>query len=349
MSSLIIGGTGNISKYVVKRLLREGRSVCLLNRGNDNASLLLELKSEGIASSRLEFISESIKNEQAIKNLIQNREFSSVMQFIAYETSDIERDIRLFSGKTKQYIFISSASCYQKPCLTPFITESTPLSNIYWEYSRKKIACEERLMREYRERAFPVTIVRPSHTYGEKKLPLAIHGHKGSWQTIKRIIDNKPVIIPGDGLSSWVLTHSEDFAKGFCSLVENEKTMGESYHITSDEAVSWLYVYVHIARLLSRELKPCFVPSSLLAKSERFDFKGALLGDKSNSVIFDNSKIKSIAKDFVCNISMESGIEKSLKHLLCHKELQIEDREFNEFSDKMSILMAELGEKINLD
>mgnify|MGYP000983410314 CR=1 FL=1 len=343
MQTLVIGGTGNISSYVVKRLLKGGKKLCLLNRGNGNASLLSELKNEGLCTENIEFINESINNEENIKRLIKNREFSCVMQFIAYETSDIERDIRLFSGKTRQYIFISSASCYQKPCLTPFISEETPLSNIYWEYSRKKIACEERLIRENN---FPITIVRPSHTYGEKKLPLAIHGNKGSWQTIKRIIENKPVIIPGDGLSSWVLTHSEDFAKGFCPLVDNKRAIGENYHITSDEAVSWLYVYAHIASLLSRELKPCFVPSSLLSKSRDYDFKGALLGDKSNSVIFDNSKIKAIAKDFNCDIKMKDGIEKSLKYLLSHKELQTEDMAFDEFSDKICALMNELEYKI---
>jgi len=197
MKILLIGGTGTISTAITTKLHERGYDLTLLNRG----------KRKGSIPKGVEVVTADINNEAEVANLLKDRTFDVVADFIAFELSHVERDYRLFAAKTKQYIFISSASAYQKPSVDPIITESTPLSNPYWQYSRNKAVCEEWLMERFREDGFPVTIVRPSHTYHKESVPVAVHGHHGSWQVLKRMIQGKPVIIPGDGSSLWTLTH----------------------------------------------------------------------------------------------------------------------------------------------
>ncbi|WP_117407204.1 NAD-dependent epimerase/dehydratase family protein, partial [Ruminiclostridium josui] len=201
MKALFIGGTGIISSAITSSLVEQGWELYLINRGNRSESIPAGAK----------LLKADINDEELVKSLIKDMNFDVVADFIAFVPSQVERDIRLFSGRTKQYIFISSASAYQKPLSDYRITESTPLANPYWEYSRNKIACEELLMSEYRNNGFPVTIVRPSHTYDNRSIPLGVHGNNGSWQVIKRMLENKPVIIHGDGSSLWTLTYNTDF------------------------------------------------------------------------------------------------------------------------------------------
>ena len=247
----------------------------------------------------------------------------------------VERDYRLFKGKTKQYIYISSASAYHKPVRDYRINEGTTLANPYWEYSRNKIACEEFLFKMYRENGFPVTIVRPSHTYCERSVPLGVHGNKGSWQVLKRMLDGKPVILHGDGTSLWTLTFNEDFAKGFIGLIGNPHAIGEAFQITSDESVTWNQIYQTIADALGVELKPYYVASDLLAAISDYDFTGGLIGDKANSVVFDNTKLKKAVPGFVATVRTEEGIRKTVEYILRHPQEQVEDPEFDAWCDKV--------------
>lgn len=226
-----------------------------------------------------------IRNEEHVASLIEHLEFDVVADFIAFEPAQLERDYRLFQGKTKQFMFISSASAYQTPLSDYRITEGTPLSNPYWEYSRNKIACEDYLLKQYRDHGFPITIVRPSHTYDERSIPLGVHGSKGSWQVAKRMLENKPVIIHGDGTSLWTMTHNSDFAKGFIGLMGNAHAIGESVHITSDESLTWNQIYEAIADALGVKLQAVHVSSEFLDACSTENYRGGLLGDKANSVV----------------------------------------------------------------
>lgn len=331
MKAIFIGGTGTISMAISKLLLEKGWELYLINRGNRNGDEKLK---------GAHFINADINDEAAVAKAIEGMTFDVAAEFIGFVPSQLERDYRLFKGKVKQFIFISSASAYQKPASSVFISEKTPLANPYWEYSRNKIACEDYLMKLYREEGFPVTIVRPSHTYDERSVPLGVHGNKGSWQVVKRIKEGKPVIIHGDGLSLWTLTHNSDFAKGFVGLMGNIHAIGEAVQIMSDETVTWNQIYGCIASALGVELKPVFISSAYLAANSNYDFTGSLIGDKANSVIFDCSKLKSLVPDFVATKRMDQGIRETVEYVLNHKECQIDDPEFDSWCDK---LIAKLG------
>lgn len=325
MKALFIGGTGTISSAITRQLLDQGCDLYLLNRGTHNDTLPAGVK----------IIKADINDEDNVSSLIENMEFDVVADFIAFEPSQLERDVRLFKGKTKQFIFISSASAYQTPLSDYRITEGTPLSNPFWEYSRNKIACEDYLMKEYREHGFPVTIIRPSHTYDERSIPLGVHGENGSWQVAKRMLESKPVIIHGDGTSLWTMTHNRDFAKGFIGLMGNIHAIGESVHITSDESVTWNQIYEIIADALGVKLNAVHVSSEFLAAASKHDFRGGLLGDKANSVVFDNSKLKRLVPEFVATTRLDQGIKQTVQHILAHPELQKEDNEFDVWCDKL--------------
>ena len=325
MKILLIGGTGTISLAVTKLLAQQGHEVILLNRGCRNNKLPENVRT----------IQCDISDEADAAAKLADMSFDCVGEFIGFVPSQAERDFRLFSGKTKQYIYISSASAYQKPLADCVITESTPLSNPHWQYSRDKIACEEYLMKQYRENGFPVTIVRPSHTYDERSVPLGVHGDKGSWQVVKRIMEGKPVIIHGDGTSLWTITHNSDFAKAYAGLVGNIHAVGQAFHITSDESVTWNQIYSIIADELGVELKACYVPSELLNKIGPYDFEGTLLGDKAHTVIFDNSKIKRAVPDFTASVRADQGIRSTVRYILAHKECQTDDEEFDRWCDKV--------------
>lgn len=333
MKALFIGGTGTISTDVVALAQQRGWEITLLNRGSKKVP-------EGTRS-----IIADINDEETVAKAIANENYDVVAQFIAYTAEDVQRDIRLFRNKTKQYIFISSASAYQKPLADYRITESTPLSNPYWQYSRNKIEAEEVLMSAYRSDGFPVTIVRPSHTYNGTKPPVCVHGSKGNWQILKRILDGKPVIIPGDGTSLWTLTHSKDFAKGYVGLMANPHAIGNAFHITTDESMTWNQIYQTIADTLGKTLNALHVPSDFLARhGENYDFKGELLGDKASTVVFDNSKIKRLVPDFVCNISMADGLRQAVQFMLAHPETQTPDLEFDSWCDRIADSMRAADE-----
>ncbi|MBJ6360291.1 SDR family oxidoreductase [Paenibacillus sp. GCM10012307] len=325
MKALFIGGTGTISSAITRQLLEQGYELYLINRGRRNADL----------PAGAHIIQADIHDEAQVASLIEDMRFDVVADFIAFEPAHLERDYRLFKGKTKQFIFISSASAYQTPLSDYRVTESTPLSNPYWEYSRNKIACEDYLLRLYREEGFPITIVRPSHTYDERTIPLGVHGSNGTWQVAKRMMENKPVIIHGDGTSLWTMTHNRDFAKAFIGLMGNIHAIGESVQITSDESVTWNQIYEVIADALGVKLNAVHVSSEFLAACSKEDYRGSLLGDKSNTVVFDNAKIKRLVPDFVATTRMDQGIRETIAYILAHPELQTVDEEFDIWCDKV--------------
>ncbi|MDR0938500.1 MAG: SDR family oxidoreductase [Mediterranea sp.] len=329
MKALFIGGTGTISTAVGALALRRGWDITLLNRGSKPLP-------EGMSGLRAD-----IRDEAEVEKIIANERYDVVADFIAFTLEDVERDIRLFRGRTKQYIFISSASAYQKPAADSRITESTPLANPHWQYSRDKIACEEALMAAYRQSGFPITIVRPSHTYDGTRPPVCLHGKGGSWQVMKRILEGKPVIIPGDGSSLWTLTHSTDFAKGFVGLMGNPRAIGHPFHITSDECLTWNQIYETIADEMGKPLHALHVASDFLARhGGEYDFRGELLGDKSVTVLFDNTKVKRLVPDFVCTVAMADGLRQATRHILAHPELQVEDTAFDRWCDRVVEAMA---------
>ncbi|NLK27933.1 MAG: SDR family oxidoreductase [Clostridiales bacterium] len=324
MKALFIGGTGTISSAITALAPQHGFDLYLLNRGNRN-----DLVPDGVT-----LIQADINNENEVREKIKDMTFDVVADFIAYDVEAAIRDVRLFQGRTKQYIFISSASAYQKPLSNPFITESTPLYNPYWEYSRNKIAIEEYLMKEYRENGFPITIVRPSHTYGDFSVPVALHGRNGSFSVINRILNGKKVIVHGDGSSLWTVTHNSDFAKAFVGLMGNIHAIGEAVQITSDESLTWNQIYHIIGSALGVKPQIVHIPSELLAKANP-DFEGGLLGDKSHTVIFDNSKLKRLVPGFTATVRFDQGVRKTLDYIFAHKELQKADPEFDMWTDQV--------------
>jgi len=320
---LFIGGTGTISGACAASAAANGFDVTVLNRGRASITM------PGVKN-----ITADINDEAAAAGLIKDMDFDVVADFIAFTPEQAERSIRLFSGRTDQYIFISSASVYQKPLSYSVITEGTPLANPYWQYARDKIAIEERLMREYRNNGFPVTIVRPSHTYGDRSIPVCLHGAKGSFQVVKRILDGKAVIVPGDGTTWWTVTHNTDFAKGFIGLMGNPHAIGEAFHITSDESLTWNMIYDIIGRILGKKTVKLHVSTDMLCK---FDpgWEGGLSGDKCVSVRFDNSKIKRTVPDFNAVTRFDQGAARTLEHILSHPECQVPDPEFESVCDRI--------------
>ena len=298
MKVLFIGGTGNISVSVSKLAIERGFDLYLLNRGQHPARI------DGAKT-----INADIKQPGQVEAALDGEFFDVVVNWIAYLEEDVERDLQLFSGKCGQYIFISSASAYQKPPTHPIITEGTPLANPHWQYSRNKIACEERLMRAYREDGFPAVIVRPSHTY-DTRIPIAV-GNWASYVVPQRMLEGKPIVVHGDGSSLWVLTHSEDFALGFVGLLGNPQAVGNAFHITSDFVLTWNQIYEQIGDALGVKPDIVHIPSDLIAQVDPGTGAG-LIGDKAWSVIFDNSKIKRFVPEYVATIPFNLGIRRTL-------------------------------------
>ena len=327
MKALFIGGTGTISSAIVRRLSKDSSwEVWLINRGN---------RADTVPENVHQIVCD-INDEDAVIKAIGDLRFDVVGEFIGFTVDQVERDFRLFKNKTKQYIYISSASAYNKPAASHIITEGTTLANPHWEYSRNKIACEEYLMARYREDKFPVTIVRPSHTYDERNIPLGVHGKNGSWQVIKRMMEGRPVIIHGDGESLWHLTFNEDFAVGYTALMGNRHAIGEAFQITGDEVLTWNQIYQTIADALGVDLNAYHVSSEFLnAVGPEYDFEGSLIGDKAVSVSFDNSKIKKLAPDLKTNVPLHKGVRIALEYILNHKECMTEDPEFDKWCDKV--------------
>ena len=338
--ALLIGGTGTISTAVVKRLMELGTwDVWVLNRGNRADAI-----PEGVHR-----IVADISDEEDVLQKLGGMTFDCVCEFIGFERSQVERDVRLFQGRTRQYIYISSASAYQKPAGDYRITEGTTLANPYWEYSRNKIACEEYLMEKYRTEGFPVTIVRPSHTYDERRMPLGVHGKNGSYQVLKRMMDGKPVIIHGDGTSLWTLTFNTDFAIGYTGLMGNRHAIGEAFQITGDETLSWNQIYQTIADALGAELKAYHVSSQFLsAAGDRYgyDFEGSLTGDKAASVVFDNRKLKRAVPDMKTTVRFDQGARIVVEYILSHPECRVEDPEFDSWCDRVIEALEEAKKEI---
>ena len=327
MKILIIGGTGTISSAITRQLAERGHDLWLLNRGT---------RKQEVPASVKQIIAD-IDDEAAVLRQIGNEQFDAVCEFIGFVTQQVERDIRLFRGRTLQYVYISSASAYNKPAASPYITEGTALANPYWQYSRNKIACEELLMHTYREEGFPVTIVRPSHTYCERAVPLSIHGPKGSWPILKRMMEGKPVLVHGDGSSLWTLTWNEDFARGFIGLLGNPKAIGETFQIMSDEQLTWDQIYHCVGNALNTQPKLYHVASDFLAAvcPEEYDLTGNLIGDKAVTVIFDCTKLKRAVPGFQATTRFDEGVRRCVAYLLAHPELQVEDPEFDAWCDRV--------------
>ena len=326
MRALFIGGTGTISMAITRQLAADPNwELYLINRGNRVADIPPQVR----------LIQADIHDEEDVRGKLKDLSFDTVCDFIAFVPEHLERDYRLFNGKTRQFMFLSSASAYQKPLSDYRITESTPLCNPYWEYSRNKIACEECMLRHYREDGFPVTIIRPSHTYDERSMPLGVHGDKGSWQVVRRMLEGKPVIIHGDGTSLWTMTHNTDFARGFIGLMGNAHAVGEAFQITSDESLTWNQIYACIADALGVTCRPYYVPSDFLDAVGKYDFRGSLIGDKANSVAFDNAKLKRAVPGYTATVRFDQGVRMAAAYILSHPECQVEDPEFDAWCDRV--------------
>lgn len=321
MKVLYIGGTGNISTASSKRAIEQGIDLYLLNRGNRD----VEIKGA-------KTITGDIYNLDEMRTVLKDHSWDVVVNWIAFTPEHIENDLELFRGKTNQYIFISTASAYQKPPTFPLITESTPLYNPFWKYSRDKIECEDALVKAYRDFDFPITIVRPSHTY-DTVIPVTIGGWT-EYTIIDRMKKGEKVIIQGDGTSLWTVTHAKDFAKGFNGLLGNPRAIGHPFHITSDEWLSWNQIYEIIANTAGVELNAVHIPTTFIDHIAPGE-KDGLWGDKAHCGIFDNTKIKQFVPDYTATIPFSEGFKETLKWFESKKERMIVKSETNAMMDKI--------------
>ena len=292
MNVLFVGGTGIISSACARLALARGIDVTFLCRGKTGRHPV---------ARGAKVLHGDVRDPQSVRAALGQHRFDVVVQWVGFVPSHIELDIDLFGGRVGHYIFISSASAYQTPPSRLPVTESTPLHNPHWQYSRDKIACEERLVAAYRADGFPATIVRPSHTYDLGLLP--VHG---GWTVVDRMRRGLPVIVHGDGTSLWTLTHHEDFARGFVGLLGRGETVGDAFHITSDETLTWDQIHEVLARAAGVAPHLVHVPSDLIAAFDR-DWGASLLGDKAHSMVFDNTKIKRLVPDFRAVIPYADG------------------------------------------
>jgi nucleoside-diphosphate-sugar epimerase len=319
MKVLFIGGTGVISSACSQLALERGIELFLLNRGQSVRPMPAGAK----------ILQGDIRDPQSVVAALGNLSFDAVVDWVAFTAGHVEADLALFRGRTRQYVFISSASAYQTPPASLPVTESTLLDNPFWQYSRDKIACEERLVRAYREEKFPITIVRPSHTYDRTMVPI-----EGGWTVVDRMRRGLPVIVHGDGTSLWTLTHHTDFARGLVGLLGHSHAIGEAVHITSDEWLTWNQIFEIVARAAGVEPRLVHVPSDVVAA---YDAKwgAGLLGDKSHSMIFDNRKIKRLVPDFVCRIPFSRGAEEILAWYDADPARRKVNEDFNRVCDRV--------------
>jgi nucleoside-diphosphate-sugar epimerase len=320
MKVLFIGGTGIISSACSQLAIERGIDLYLLNRGKTTHRPI---------PHGAKVLNGDIRDPQSARAALDGHTFDVVVDWVAFTPEHVQVDLELFKGRTGQYIFISSASAYQTPPAHLPATESTLLDNPFWLYSRNKIACEELLVKAYREEKFPMTIMRPSHTYDKTVLPM-----DGGYTVVNRMRQGKKVIIPGDGTSLWVMTHHKDFAKGFVGLLGHSGAIGEAIHITSDEWLSWNQLFEIIARAAKAELKPVHVPSDLITAYDP-DWGAGLLGDKAHSMIFDNSKIKRLVPDFRASIPFSRGAEEVIAWYDADPARQKIDEKFDKQEDEI--------------
>jgi nucleoside-diphosphate-sugar epimerase len=319
MKVLFIGGTGIISSACSDLALQRGIELYLLNRGQSFRPVP--------AGARV--LSGDIRDPRSARAAIGDLTFDAVVDWVAFTPAHIQADLDLFRGRTAQYVFISSASAYQTPPTHLPVTESTLLDNPFWEYSRNKIACEELLVRAYRDEKFPVTIVRPSHTYDRTLLPM-----EGGWTAVDRMLRGQPVIVHGDGSSLWTLTHHTDFAVGLVGLLGNSHAIGEAIHITSDELLTWNQIFEIVAHAAGAKAEIVHVPSDLIAAYDP-DWADGLLGDKTHSMVFDNSKIKRLVPDFNCRIPFSRGAEEIIAWYRADPARQKINEQFNASSERI--------------
>lgn len=325
MKVLFIGGTGIISSASSALAVERGIDLYLLNRGQTTRRPIP-------AAARI--LTGDIR-DPSVADVLRDHSFDVVVDWVAFTPDHVATDLALFRGRVGQYIYISSASAYQKPPAVLPITEETPLDNPFWEYSRNKIACEEALMKAYREEGFPVTIMRPSHTYDRTLLPF-----HGGYTYLDRMLKGKPILIHGDGTSLWTLTHHRDFARAFLGLFGESRAIGEAYHITSDEWLAWN----EIARLLGEaagvEPNVVHVPAATVAAHDPH-WGASLLGDKSHCAIFDNSKIRTIVPDFTADIPFAEGAREIVAWYAANPAEQRPEPAFDAILDR--VIAAQLG------
>lgn len=324
MKILFIGGSGVISRAVTEQTIAAGHELWLLNRGQHRP----------VAGAKT--ITADMTDVAGTRAALGAHRWDVVVQWIAFGPDDIKRDVELFSGKTKQYIFISSASIYQKPPQPPYlITESTPRANPHWEYSRKKIAGELELEAARKAGGFPYTIVRPSLTYGDDQIPLVLNAWQQPWTAIDRLRRGAPLIIPGDGTSLWTITHNTDFARGLIGLFGQPGAIGEAFHITSDEALTWNQIFALTAEAAGvKSPKFVHIASDFIIACVPA-VEGTLLGDKSTSAVFDNSKLKRLVPGFAAKTPFATGIKRTLAWFEADKARQVIDPELNKRWDKL--------------
>ena len=319
MKILFIGGTGVISSACSQLICERGDELYLLNRG----------ESKRAVPESAHVLNADIRDKDSVQKALGAMNFDAVVDWIAFAPQHIETDLELFKNRTNQYVFISSASAYQTPPTSLPVTESTPLFNPFWQYSRDKIACEERLVKAYREENFPMTIVRPSHTYDQTMLPL-----KGRYTVIDRMRKGKKVIVHGDGTSLWTLTHHTDFAKGFVGLLGNNHAVGEAFQITSDELLTWNQIYELAAQAAGTTAQIVHIPSEIIAKYDA-EWGAELFGDKAHSMIFDNTKIKRLVPDYAATIPFSRGIKEIINWFDADSSRQIVDEKLDQLMDKI--------------
>jgi nucleoside-diphosphate-sugar epimerase len=319
MKVLFIGGTGILSSASATLAIEKGLDLTLLNRG----------KSIRPTPAQAKIIQADINDANAVRSVLEDQTFDVVVDFIAYTQQHVQRDLDIFSGKIGQYVFISSASAYQTPPSNIPFRESTPLENPFWEYSRNKIACEEKLLQEYRANKFPFTIIRPSHTYDKYAVPV-----EGGTTVLTRMMQGKPILVHGDGTSIWTLTHNTDFAKGLVGLLGNSRAIAETFHITSDEWVSWNHIYKALGKALGVDPQLVHVPSELIAAYD-FEIGSSLLGDKAHSAIFDNSKIKQVVPEFCATVPFAQGVREIADWFLSDPANQTSEPGFDSLCDQI--------------
>ncbi|TSA87528.1 SDR family oxidoreductase [Deinococcus detaillensis] len=317
MRILFIGGTGIISSACSQLALERGYELYLLNRGQSSRPIQAGAKE----------LHGDVRDPASVRAALGDLTFDAVVNWVAFTPQHIETDLELFRGRTRQYVFISSASAYQKPVGHLPITESTPLHNPFWKYSRDKIACEERLTRAYREDGFPVSIIRPSHTYDQTLLPM-----DGGYTVVDRMRRGQPVIVHGDGTSLWTLTHHRDFAVGFVGLLGREQVIGDSVQITGDEWLTWNQIFGEVARAAGTTAEIVHVPSEVIATFDA-QWGAGLLGDKSHSVIFDNTKLKRLVPEYRASIPFARGIEEVMAWYDADPARQVVNAELNRTMD----------------
>jgi len=326
MKVLFIGGTGVISSACAQLAVERNYELFLLTRGQSHKF--------DIPAGAVPLRGDIRSDPNGVARAIAGHRFDAVVDWVAFTPEHIEQDIRLFSGQARQFVFISSASAYQKPPAHYLITEDTPLANPHWQYSRDKIACEARLMRAFREQGFPVTIVRPSLTYGPSQIPLVLGSWRHPWTMVDRMLRGRPVIVPGDGTSLWTVTWNGDFARGLIGLLGREQLAGHAFHITSDEVLTWDQIYREAAHAVGVEPKIVHIASDWLVARQP-QFEGTLLGDKAHSVVFDNTKIKRFVPDFACTVPWAEGVRRSIAWFMADPARRTIDEAHNQALDEL--------------